>query len=134
MITPRSELRLPRSARASRFGLYPSSAAAAMIRSRVAGRTGTRDSRPLRIRETVVIETPERRATSRRVIVAPAVFATSCPSRPLDTGDYRSSCAKPSRLIVKPRLSIGWRRAYGGAVDGLRRGDTVLIDRGWTAR
>jgi len=52
----------------------------------------------LRIRETVVIETPDRSATSRSVIVPPAGFATI--ALPLDIADYRSDQAKTSRLIV----------------------------------
>src|SRR4051812_32917172 len=101
MITPSSELRLPRSALASKLGLYPRSAAAARIRSRVSGRTGTPVSWPFRIREAVVIETPARSATSRSVMVPPARFATrSLPA--LDTADYRSRQAQTSRLIVKP--------------------------------
>ena len=74
---PSSELRLPRSARASRFGRYPSSAAADRIRSRVSSRTGTPVTRPLRMRETVVIETLAFSATSRSVTDPIAGFIPS---------------------------------------------------------
>src|SRR4051812_37654749 len=100
-----------------------------MIRSLVSGRTTTPDSRPLRIRETVVMETPERCATSRRVIVAPAVFAT-CPPALLTPPTIVPLARKRQGLSLNPdfdRLTA----ACGGAVDDLPRfdlqGRTALV-------
>ena len=56
-ITPSSELELPRSPRASRFGRYPSCAARSITRWRVASPIGTPLITPFSTRDTVVVET-----------------------------------------------------------------------------
>jgi len=63
-IAPSSMVGAPRNARASGFGRYSSSLAAARTRVRVAADTGTVSGASFRIRETVLRDTPVAAATS----------------------------------------------------------------------
>src|SRR5437870_4347631 len=130
MMIPSSELGLPRRARANRFGRYPNSDAAARIRLRVSSRIGTPVSRPFRIRETVVTETPAWSATCRSVTEPVGCFIRSIfdsfPEPGLDTSDYRSLRGQTSSVIVKPsmeedRPASGLCSVAGHHMDGYPR-------------